>query len=297
VDQEIPEPDVLDSITASDPQPQAESSESPEVAPIDVDPEIPPGPDFPSMPPASIILPLAGPGELPETSSIALMEDGPPVIIDFVRASNRDEALQLRLHERAYNGRRPAVEAGQYNVSNNGILDFLPGQLRARLTISMNSDSAREADEHVALVVLDTDSGDTVFASIGLTMQDDDQRAFESSLSPNTIAFAVGEISVRESDAAVQMDVMRYKADNSVKEVGYVIRDVSTIEGEDYIASSGGVLTFGPGERSERILIPLIQDSIREPDETFTIELTGDLPFTEGNIYRRITVMIRDDDS
>jgi non-specific serine/threonine protein kinase len=297
VDQEIPESDVLDSITASDPQPQAETPRPPEVAPIDVDPVVTPGPDFSSMPPASIILPLAGPGELPETSSIALVEDGQPVIIDFVRASNLDEALQLKLHERAYNGRRSAVEAGQYNVSNNGILDFLPGQHRARLTISMNSDLAREADEHVALVVLDTEYGDTVFASIGLTLQDDDQRAYESKLQPNTIAFAVGEISVRESDAAVQMDVMRYKADNSVQEVGYVIRDVSTIEGEDYIASSGGVLTFGPGDRSERILIPLIQDSIRESDETFTIELTGDFPYTEGDIYRRITVMIRDDDS
>jgi hypothetical protein len=165
------------------------------------------------------------------------------------------------------------------------------------MTISMKSDSVRESDHHVTLVVQDAEYADIVFASIGLTLQDDDQRAYESRLAPNTVAFAVSEVSVRESDAAIQMDVIRYKADSTRHEVDYVIRDVTTIEGEDYIAPFGGTLSFAPGERSVRILIPLIQDSTRERDESFTIDLVGDLPYTEGNIYRRITVIIRDDDT
>lgn len=305
MDQEVLDTTDPDAATVSGPEvqavvetkPQVESVTPSEAQTVSAKPEVTAGPDFSSMPPADIILPLAGPGELPETSSVALMEDGRPVIIDFVRASNLDEALQLKLQERANNGRRSLRESDQYTVSNDGILDFLPGQHRARLTIDLKSDSVREADSHVALVILDTEYGDIVFASIGLTIQDDDQRAYESRMAPNTIAFAVGEISVRESDAAVQMDVIRYKADNTTQTVTYVIRDISTTEGEDYIASSTGTLSFGPDDRSERILIPLIQDSIRESDETFTIELLGDLPYTEGNIYRRITVMIRDDDS
>ncbi len=304
-DQEVLDTTDLDAVPVSEPEiqaavatkPQVESVTPSEAQTVSAEPEITAGPDFSSMPPADIILPLAGPGELPETSSIALMEDGRPVIIDFVRGSSLDEALQLKLHERAYNGRRSLRASDQYTVSNDGILDFLPGQHRARLTIDLKSDTVREADSHVALVILDTEYGDIVFASIGLTIQDDDQRAYESRLAPNTIAFAVGEISVRESDAAVQMDVIRYKADNTTQTVAYVIRDISTTEGEDYIASPTGTLSFGPGDRSERILIPLIQDSIRESDEAFTIELLGDLPYTEGDIYRRITVMIRDDDS
>lgn len=276
--------------------PPTESTEAGDT--IVAEPEVPaPGPDYSSLPAADIILPLAGPGELPETSSISLLEDGRPVIIDFVRASNLHEALQLQLQERTYSGQRRSANAGQYSISNDGILDYVPGQHRARVTISMKSDSVREADSHVALVVVDTEYGDIVFASIGLTMQDDDQRVYESRLAPNTIAFVVSALSVREGDAAIQMDVVRYKADNSTQEVSYVIRDISTTEGQDYIATSGGILSFGPGEKSKRILIPLIQDSIREADESFTIELVGYLPYTEGNIYRRITVTIRDDDS
>lgn len=304
-DQDVQETNNTDSLITSDPEtktafesePQTVST-SPVATVVAVpDPVTPPGPDFSSMPPADIILPLSGSGELPETSSITLMEGGPPVIIDFVRASNLDEALRLKLQEHPHNGRKSALESGQYSVSNDGILSYLPGQHRVRLTIRMTSDSVRESDNHVALVVVDTEYGDFAFASIGLTMQDDDQRAYESRLAPNTVAFAVRELSVRESDAAIQMDVIRYKADNTSLDVGYVIRDLSTTEGEDYIASPGGTLTFEPGERSKRIIIPLIQDSLRESDEIFTIDLTGDVPYTEGNIYRRITVMIRDDDS
>ncbi len=256
-----------------------------------------PPPAFSNLPPADIILPLAGPGDLPETSSIKLVEDGDDVIIDFIRGSNIEEALELKLVERPHGGNQVPLGGRQYTVSNEGVLDFPSGQHRARVTISMNSDSVRESDHHVALVVLDTEYADIVFASIGLTLQDDDQRAYESRLAPNTVAFAVSEVSVRESDAAIQMDVIRYKADSTRHEVDYVIRDVTTIEGEDYIAPFRGTLSFAPGERSVRILIPLIQDSTRERDESFTIDLVGDLPYTEGNIYRRITVIIRDDDT
>jgi serine/threonine protein kinase len=303
--QELPDTSNTDSLIASAPEVEDAVDVDPPIettTPVAAESVLPDavssaGPDFSSMPPANIILPLAGLGELPETASIALMEDGQSVIIDFVRASNLDEALQLKLQEREIFGRESARESGQYSVSNDGILNYLPGQHRARLTISMNSDSVRESDQHVALVVVDTEYGDFAFASIGLTMQDDDQRAYESRLAPNTVAFAVKELSVRESDAAIQMDVIRYKADNSSLDVAYVIQDLTTTEGEDYIASPGGTLSFEPGEKTKRILIPLVQDSFRESDEVFTIDLQGDLPYTEGNIYRRITVMIRDDDS
>jgi serine/threonine protein kinase len=254
-------------------------------------------PDFSSLPPANIILPLAGPGDLPGTSSITLVEDGNAVIIDFVRASNLEEALQLRVVEQSYSGNHSPLDSGQYSMSNGGLLDFSAGLHRARLTISMSPDTARESDHQVALAVLDTDYEDIELANIVLTLQDDDQRAYENRLPPNTVAFAVGQVSVRERDAAVHIDVIRFKADDTTQEVAYVIRDETTMEGADYFAPHDGIVTFEPGQRSARILIPLVQDSSREPDESFTIELLGDTPYTEGNIYRQITVMIRDDDS
>jgi serine/threonine protein kinase len=255
------------------------------------------GTDFASLPPANIIIPLAGPGDLPGESSITLTEDGEIAIVDFVRASNLDETLKLHLVEVKHSGNRSPLDSGQYSFSDNGIIDFPSGQHRARLTIAMASDPLREPDYQVTLVVRDVAFSDIEFATIRLALRDDDQRAFENRLAPNTVAFAVSQVSVRERDPAVQIDVIRFKPDGSSLQIGYSIRDVTATEGEDYIAPQSGTVLFGPGQRSARILIPLVQDDSREADEAFMLELTGEPASTQSNIYRRIAVMIRDDDS
>jgi hypothetical protein len=253
--------------------------------------------DYASLPPANIIIPLAGPGDLPGEASLSLTEDGEAAIVDFVRETNLDETLELHLVEARHSGNQSPLDTGQYSLSDNGLIDFPSGQHRTRITIAMASDPLREPDYQVTLVVRDVAYSDIEFATIKLTLRDDDQRAFENRLAPNTVAFAVSQVSVRERDPAVQIDVIRFKPDGSRLEVAYSIRDVTATEGEDYIAPQSGTVIFGPGQRSARILIPLVQDVSREADEAFMLELVGEPASTQSNIYRRIAVMIRDDDS
>jgi len=253
--------------------------------------------EFAGLPPASIIIPLAGPGDLPGVSSITLTEDGAVAIVDFVRASNLDETLGLQLVETKHSGNRSPLDSGQYSFSDGGLVVFPSGRHRARVTVSMASDPLREPDYQVTIVVRDAAYSDVDLATIRLTLRDDDQRAFEKNLAPNTVAFAVSQVSVRERDPAVQVDVIRFKPDGSPLQVDYLIRDVTATEGEDYIAPQSGTVFFGPGQRSARILVPLVQDVAREADEAFILELIGDPASTQSNIYRRIAVMIRDDDS
>ena len=135
-------------------------------------------------------------------------------------------------------------------------------------------------------------------ALINLTLEDDDQRRFESRLGPNTVAFAVGQVSVRERDPAVQIDLVRFNPDNTRLTVEYFLRDVTATEGEDYFVPGTNTVEFGPGQRSARILIPLVQDSNPESDEAFMLEMPAlQSEATNANIFRRIAVMIRDDDS
>lgn len=253
--------------------------------------------EFASLPPASIIIPLAGPGDLPGVSSITLTEDGDVAIVDFVRASNLDETLGLQLVETKHSGNRSPLDSGQYSFSDDGLVIFKSGYHRARVTVSMASDPLREPDYQVTIVVRDAAYSDVDLATIRLTLRDDDQRTFENSLAPNTVAFAVSQVSVRERDPAVQVDVIRFKPDASPLQVEYSIRDVTATEGEDYISPGTGTVLFGPGQRSARILVPLVQDVARESDEAFMLELVGEPASTQSNIYRRIAVMIRDDDS
>jgi hypothetical protein len=76
--------------------------------------------------------------------------------------------------------------------------------------------------------------------------------------------------------------------------VDFVVSDVTATEGEDYFAPGSHSISFGPGQRSARLLIPLVQDSDVEGDEAFVVELVGVPQTSAMDIYQRIVVMIRD---
>jgi hypothetical protein len=149
----------------------------------------------------------------------------------------------------------------------------------------------------VALLLRDEADAGVTLATINMTLEDDDQRAFEQGLPRNTVAFAVNQISVRESDPAAQIDVIRYNADNSSLEVPYVLLDVTATEGQDYFTPGSTIIYFSAGQRTSRILVPLGQDARPESDEAFMLELETSATPSDSNIFSQIAVMIRDDDS
>ncbi|MGI9261814.1 MAG: Calx-beta domain-containing protein, partial [Woeseiaceae bacterium] len=152
-------------------------------------------------------------------------------------------------------------------------------------------------DREVTLQINAADDADAILGTIRLSLEDDDQRAFEEGLSPNTVALAVNQVSVRESDPAAQIDVVRYKADNAALEVEYELADVTATEGQDYFAPDLSVVYFAPGQRTARILVPLGQDTRAESDEAFMLKLnTAEAP-ADSNLFSQIAVMIRDDDT
>ena len=200
------------------------------------------------------------------------------------------------LEEVASSGIRTAWESGQYQIANDGLLIFAAGQHRARTTISMRSDSRREPDRQVTIRLREAGDAGSELARIRLTLEDDDQRAFEASLPQNTIAFAVSQMSVREVDAVVQIDVLRFQADQTAIAVRYVVRDVTATAGQDYFPPGSAIVNFAQGQRSARILIPLVQDTVAEYDEVFELELVNSASQADPDIYQRIAVIIRDDD-
>jgi hypothetical protein len=79
-------------------------------------------------------------------------------------------------------------------------------------------------------------------------------------------------------------------------DVRYFIAGGSATEGDDYFLPGATALVFEPRQRSARLLIPLVQDSVVESDEIFTLELRTGSDSTQANTFRRIEVIIRDDD-
>lgn len=266
--------------------------------PVEVpEPEVPEVPlvDFSTLPPPTASVVLAEEGGSPGTTTVRLREDREPATVDLVR-HDVEFPLTVRVEEIAYSGNRSPWSAGQYEFSDNGIFEFPVGQNRARVTLTMASDPVREADQQSTLRVRLADTANSELATINVLLEDDDQRAFEATLPRNTVAFATSQVSVREQDPAVQLDILRFNPDSSPLVVGYVLRDITATQGEDYFAPGKFTIEFGPNQRSTRLLIPLVQDSTYEDNEAFSVELSLDNAPAGADVFQRVAVLIRDDD-
>jgi len=283
----LPEPDI-----GVMPESEADASEF-----VDVDP-LPPPIDFSVLPPPSVLLGLRSgmDGSVP-SAILVVQEDSGAAIIDLTRTGDLADILEVRLVETRASSGESAASSGRYRLENDGWLRFDRGQPRARTTLTMASNDMREADGEVTLAIRASAAPERDLGVLRVTLEDDDQRAFESSLPVNTIGFAASEVVVREFDPAVQVDVVRYRPDNTAIEIPFTFIDVTATEGQDYFPPGLPVVYFGPGQKSARVLIPLGQDTRPEQSEVFRLQLQVDPPPANSNIYSQIAVMIRDDDS
>lgn len=252
--------------------------------------------DFSLLPPPAVIINFSMDGNAPDSTQVVLQEDGEPVIVDFIRAGAVDSALNLRLEEIGFSGNQSPWATGQYALSNGGMVIFPAGQPRARITLTAASDPRREADQQSTLRLRLADSTESEFAILNVRIEDDDRRSFEGQVPPNTIAFSASQVSVSEADPAVQIDVVRFNPDLSTVVVQYTVEDHTATEGEDYFAPGSYSISFGPGQRSARLLIPLVQDNRAEGDEAFVVKLIVDHETRPANLSPNIAVMIRDDE-
>ncbi len=252
--------------------------------------------DFSKLPPPTAEVRFSLGAAASGPTRVVLREDGEPVLLDFVREGDLNAPLALRLEEVGFSGNRSPWASGQYSLSNGGVVEFPSGQERARVTLTTASDSRREPDQQSTLRLRPADWAGSQLATVYVTLKDDDQSAFEGRLPNNTIAFARNQVSVSESDPAVQIDIIRFNPDDTSIVINYTVEDISATEGEDYFAPGSYSISFGPGQRSARLLIPLVQDSLGEGDEAFVVKLDVDHETRPPNVSPNIAVMIRDDE-
>jgi hypothetical protein len=252
--------------------------------------------DFSELPLPDVEIPIARGSFEADLKSVTLREDSRPVIVDFLRPESLDVPMTLRIEEVGFSGNRSPWSAGQYSISNDGIVRFQAGQERARVILSMASDVLREADQQSTLRVRELDAAAVSLATIDVVLEDDDQRRFEAQLAPNTVGFAASQISVQERDPAVQIDLVRFNPDDTALVVEFEVFDLTAAAGEDYFPPSNSAIFFGPGQRAARVLIPLVQDSAFEGTEAFEADLLNVTASPQSDVHHRVTIMIRDDD-
>ena len=110
-----------------------------------------------------------------------------------------------------------------------------------------------------------------------------------------TLSFAEPSYTVKEAAGNLVITVERSGGSDGVVSVKYATADKEATAEKDYTAVSG-TLTFGDQETSKSITIPIMNDNIDEPDESFIIRLSDLSGGATAGSYVEAVVTIADDD-
>ena len=188
-----------------------------------------------------------------------------------------------------------ATFAGSDYVAAAWRLTFAPGETEKTLAVSLLGDTRIESDETFSLV-LSNPRGATLEKATGtVTIRNDDfpppppvlvsvlgSSIVEGNGGPGAAVFAV--FTVKLSRVADSVVLVAYKTSDGT---------ATTID-NDYVSTSGN-LTFGIGETTKTVLVPIVGDTKPEGDETFSLVLVSAAGAALERTLGRATVI--DDDT
>jgi M6 family metalloprotease-like protein len=91
---------------------------------------------------------------------------------------------------------------------------------------------------------------------------------------PPGIQFSPSTYTVAENASSISLTVNRTGGTTGTLTVDYTTADGTATAGSDYTATSG-TLTFADGEASKTITIPILDDTVYEGNETFSVKLSN----------------------
>ncbi|MEO8035406.1 MAG: IPTL-CTERM sorting domain-containing protein, partial [Acidobacteriota bacterium] len=116
-----------------------------------------------------------------------------------------------------------------------------------------------------------------------------------NSATPGALSLSIGWVTVEAAGGTATITVTRTGGSDCSVTVNYATADATAVAGSDYSATSG-TLTFGPGVLSQSFTIPILNDSINEAMETFTVTITNPTGGATLLAPTVATVWIVDDD-
>ena len=183
------------------------------------------------------------------------------------------------------------AQAGSDYTALSGTLNFAPGETSKILQIPVIGDTTQENDEtfmvqlSAASNALLNSAASAASAATVTILNDDNPVVFIS----NTTQ---AEGSTDGGNATVTVTLSN--SSRQTVSVNYATRDGSARAGSDYTAVSQ-VLSFAPDETSKTIAIPVVGDTLIEPDETFTINLSTPVNATLSSITSATVTLTNDD--
>ena len=160
--------------------------------------------------------------------------------------------------------------AGADYTAASGSLSWADGETTPRtISITILDDAVEETNETFAVSLSNPTGGARLQqASTTVTVLDNDAN-------PGQLRFAVSSRDVSEAAATVQIDVERFGGGLGAVSVQYSTTQGTATAGSDYTTTSG-TLNWADGDRTTHSFsIPIVNDTISEIDETFTVTLSN----------------------
>ena len=155
--------------------------------------------------------------------------------------------------------------AGSDYTTTGGTLTFAPGETSKTVMVPVTANDVDEPDE-IFSVTLSASTNATVVDGEGTGTITDDEGAPTLSIDDATV--------IEASGAVAEFTVTLSAVSAQAVTVAYATSDGTAVAGSDY-TTTGGTLTFAPGETSKTVMVPVTANDVDEPDEIFSVTLSA----------------------
>ena len=158
-----------------------------------------------------------------------------------------------------------ALPGQDYSVQTVGPLRFPPGTRDQLIDIEIVDDEIQEPNETFTIALTNVENADLGLSTSTVTIIDDD----EASLSIN-------DVRAKESSGEAVFTVSLSNTSTTEITVNYSTEDGTALAALDYTPVEG-TLTFSANDANltRTIRVPLVDNNVDEPDETFLVRLSG----------------------
>ena len=153
-------------------------------------------------------------------------------------------------------------------IPNSGTLTFAPGETVKTVPVQVVDDFNQEGTEVFKMNLSNPSANATIArASANATIIDNDAPS-------GTPLVSISDLVVDEGAGTANFVVTFNRPSASVVSIDYATQNGTALAGQDYVAQSG-TLNFAPGETAKTVKVLVVDDTIHEGPETFSLKLSN----------------------